>query len=91
MKLGWIAPVCVGLVLSGCQSGASTACHSKSEYQKATEAAPLQVPEGMDSPDMRGRLEIPEGEVGNKPVPRSEPCLDIPPDYFRKPEAGENP
>ena len=42
-----------GLLLSGCHivSRLNPDCHTRQEYQRAAQMAPLKVPSGLDSPN----------------------------------------
>jgi uncharacterized lipoprotein len=71
--------------LAACSSSKGR-CHKVREYQSATGAPRVQVPEGMQPLDDRLRLEVPPGEVNTTKVPESERCLDYPPRYFREAE-----
>ncbi len=75
--------------LAGCHpfSGLRPDCHRPQDYQRAVQVAPLQVPAGLDAPNVRGALVIP-AVSGNlvEPGPK-EHCLDEPPKYVPAPAA----
>ena len=57
-------------------------CHDVKPYMAAKSVAPLQIPAGLDAPDMGSSLKIPRL---NEPEPRKrsdkDPCLDEPPAF----------
>lgn len=69
------------LMLQGCRSIVGS-CHDPQAYQQAQSARPLQIPAGLEAPDTRNALVIPELEEP-APPPRKEgdECLDRPPSY----------
>jgi uncharacterized lipoprotein len=76
-----IASAIVVLALSACRA-LTGSCHDPAVYQQAQEAAPLKIPPGLEAPDTRNALKIPE--LGSPPPPprkEGEPCLDAPPKY----------
>ncbi len=77
------------LALSGCNvlPDAYSGCNEAQPYQSAKESDPLRVPAGADQPDTRNALKIP---VLKSPELPREPgtCLDHPPAYATKSEAG---
>ena len=71
------------LLLGGChlfRSGVES-CHKPQEYQHAASVAPLQVPAGLDAPNVQGALVIPVVENTPPPPGPRDPCLDEPPRY----------
>lgn len=73
------------LSLSGCGMFADdiASCNKPQPYQGSEELPPLQVPEGIDTPNTKGGMAIPavKGEPPARPAGR---CLDEPPDYYAK-------
>jgi uncharacterized lipoprotein len=69
--------------LSGCHSLRSlSSCHKPKPYMNDTSIAALQVPPGMDAPDMTNTLRIPAlNEPAPPPRKGKEPCLDEPPPF----------
>jgi hypothetical protein len=69
--------------LGGCFfGGGSKACHKPQEYHTSAEAPPLIVPEDLDPPERDGALVIGGGPRATEPIPKNQPCLEEPPDYF---------
>jgi uncharacterized lipoprotein len=56
-------------------------CHKPGAYVGAVSVAPLKVPPGLDAPDTRSALKIPDLNEPARPRAQSEPCLDEPPRY----------
>ena len=56
-------------------------CHVKQEFQQARQMTPLKVPEGLDSPNTKEALVIPEVESVAPPPGPKDACLDLPPRY----------
>jgi uncharacterized lipoprotein len=75
-------------LLCGCHivSRLNPDCHTKQEYQRATEVAPLRVPEGLDDPNTQGALVIPTVELAPPPPGPKDACLDLPPKYKPAPQ-----
>lgn len=73
--------VAVLLTLQGCRAIVGS-CHDPQAYQQAQSAKPLQIPAGLEAPDTRNALVIPEL---NEPAPparkEGDECLDRPPSY----------
>jgi hypothetical protein len=67
--------------VSGCRAFAAN-CEEPQEYQAAVSVPPLKVPEGLNAPQTRGALKIPEVAETAKPRGRGEPCLDEPPSFY---------
>jgi uncharacterized lipoprotein len=79
-----LAGLVISLVaLSGCHSLRSlSSCHQSKPYMKDTSIAALQIPAGMDPPDMTNTLRIPAlNEPAPPPRKGKEPCLDEPPPF----------
>ena len=80
------------IALAGCKSIMPSAdgCSEPQPYQAAGEIPPLVVPDGLDLPNTRGALRIPD--VATPPRPDDGRCLDYPPRYRTapaQPAAGE--
>jgi len=71
----------IGL-LSGCFFGGKPSCDKPQEYQASDTIEPLQVPDGLDSPDQSGALTIPPRSADAKKRQTDDPCLERPPDFF---------
>ncbi|MDW8260471.1 MAG: hypothetical protein RML32_13620 [Gammaproteobacteria bacterium] len=57
-------------------------CDERQPYESAESLPPLKVPPGLDAPDTRGALRIPELNEPEPPRPPGGPCLDAPPRYL---------
>ena len=70
------------LALSGCGLFKPTyeSCDETPAYAGARELPPLRVPEGVDAPETRNALKIPD--VATPERPRDVRCIDAPPPYF---------
>jgi uncharacterized lipoprotein len=56
-------------------------CAKPGGYEKAESIAPLRIPNGLQAPDTRGALKIPDlNEAAAAPLPAGQ-CLDTPPRY----------
>lgn len=81
---------------SGCnpfrRSSANTVCKGPEGYADSRTMPALQIPPGLESPDTRGALQVPDLKTPEPPPrKRSEGCLDEPPPYViakpKEPEA----
>ena len=74
--------VTVAIVLvAGCRSLGGS-CHDPQPYEQAQELPPLRIPPGLEAPDTRNALRIPElNEPEPPPRKPGDPCLDEPPRY----------
>jgi uncharacterized lipoprotein len=75
-------------LLCGCHaiiSRVNPDCHTRQEYQHATQVAALKVPEGLDSPNTQGALVIPTVGLAPPPPGPKDACLDLPPRYKAAP------
>lgn len=82
--------VLLALALQGCAlfGGGTPPCERPQEYHDAEAANPLVAPEGLETPQAFGNLEIPEGEVLEGQARRkSGDCLEVPP-QIAGPESG---
>ena len=70
------------LALSGCGLMKPTyeSCAETPRYAGARELPPLEVPEGVDAPDTRNALKIPDVASAERPLDGR--CVDAPPPYF---------
>jgi uncharacterized lipoprotein len=82
--------VALSVVLVGCKSLRGDACLKPGAYVSAQNAAPLKVPEGLDAPDTRAALRIPDLKAPAKPRAATAGCLDTPP-KFVEPKASRPP
>jgi uncharacterized lipoprotein len=74
--------VASSLVLaSGCKSLRTRSCNKSEPYAAAQDLQPLKIPPGLDSPDTRAALLIPELNEPEAPRAAEDPCLDEPPAF----------
>lgn len=68
-------------LLTGCRS--TPACSRPTQYTEAQarEMPPLRIPAGLEAPDTRGALRIPELTEPEAPLPPGVRCLEEPPRY----------
>lgn len=76
------------MVLTGCRvlGPSYERCDDVPPYAGAKEDPPLAIPEGLDAPDTRSALRIPQLDA--PPKPRDGRCTDTPPSYFPNREQG---
>ncbi|HEY7377305.1 MAG TPA: hypothetical protein VH542_01325 [Steroidobacteraceae bacterium] len=85
----WLAPLVVGAAaLAGCKS---TSCDAPPDYGTGESIPPLNVPAGLDAPDTRNALKVPELKTPDRPRTDVEGCLDAPPSYFPERTRGDFP
>jgi uncharacterized lipoprotein len=86
----------VALATSGCnpfrRNSANLVCKGPEGYADAQTLPSLQIPAGLESPDTRNALRIPDLSTPEPPPrKRSQGCLDEPPPYIiakpKEPEA----
>jgi hypothetical protein len=77
----WVAIAALLLALGGCTRIFSSNCNKPAAYASAQSVPPLQVPAGLDSPDRRAALKIPDLNQPDVPRAKGDPCLDEPPKY----------
>lgn len=80
-----IGALLAAALLAACNTFGA-ACTKPREYTNSESIPPLQVPAGLEAPDTRAALRIPELETPERPRAASEPCLDEPP-LFTTPRA----
>jgi len=68
------------LALGACRHGPA-ACTKPGVYAEAQSVPPLRIPTGLQAPDTRGALRIPELTEPEAPRAADSPCLDQPPRY----------
>lgn len=68
------------LLLGGCKSMTGS-CHKPHAYSDAKSLAPLQIPVGLDGPDTRAAVRIPELTEPEVPRGKKDPCLEEPPKF----------
>lgn len=76
-----ILVVAMALVAAGCGAIAPAydRCDKPAPYANAEEAPPLVVPEGVEAPNTRNALRIPEITAVEKPLDGR--CVDTPPSF----------
>ncbi|HEY1726526.1 MAG TPA: hypothetical protein VGF89_13970 [Steroidobacteraceae bacterium] len=85
-------------LLSGCtlwnrtfHRGRSAAnCTEKPFTGNTASAPPLKVPEGLSAPDTRNAVKIPDLGPQAREMPKLQPCLALPPNFFAKAPAPAN-
>jgi uncharacterized lipoprotein len=80
--------IAAAMLMSGCHivSRLNPDCHVRQEYQQASQAEPLKVPDGLDKPNTQGALVIPTVELAPPPPGPKDACLDLPPRYIPAPQ-----
>jgi uncharacterized lipoprotein len=77
-----LSVVLAASTLAGCKSGKKTLCRqSNKDYVGAKELPPLKAPPGLEAPDTRNALKVPELKTPERPRGRDEACLDTPPPF----------
>jgi uncharacterized lipoprotein len=66
-------------------------CHKPGVYASAQSVRPLKVPAGLDAPDTRAALRVPELNEPERVRGPGEPCLDEPPRYVAPKPSGPPP
>jgi len=66
-------------------------CHKPAVYMEAESIPPLVVPAGLDAPDTKGALKVPDLAQPDRPRGPNEPCLDAPPRYTAPPARAVRP
>ena len=90
MRVIWLPRMFAALALvalCGCHffhrhSGKNNTCNDPQRYANAQSIAPLKTPIGLNAPDTKGALHIPDlNQPPPPPRTRSDPCLDSPPSF----------
>lgn len=78
-------------VLSGCGMfrGSSSDCRDTAVYAGAESVEALKIPAGLQAPDTRNALKVPDLNVPEAPRPAGARCLDAPPPYAAPPKPVE--
>ena len=87
--------VLVLLALGSCKTlhhvAHDESCNKPQPYMRATSIPPLNIPQGLDSPDTSHALDVPKlDEPAAPPRRASDPCLYSPPS-FNVPQANARP
>jgi uncharacterized lipoprotein len=67
--------------LVGCKSGKVSCRQSNKDYVGAKEMPPLKAPPGLETPDTRNSLKVPDLNTPERVRGRDEACLDTPPPF----------
>ena len=91
-RIGFCLMTAALLTSSGCSwmhRNRVSSCRELTVVDQANTAAPLRVPPGLDAPDTRNAIKVPELSEPEKPRRPTDPCLSRPPTYKieAKPEA----
>jgi uncharacterized lipoprotein len=77
-----VLAICVATLTAGCgMFRPDRSCQKTQPYESSKSIARLKVPPGMDAPDTRDSLVVPEVAAPEAPRSRSDACLDVPPSY----------
>ena len=76
-----LASLLAAALLNGCKSGGPVCKQTNKAYVGAKEAPPLKAPPGLEAPDTRNALKVPELNTPERPRGKDEPCLDAPPPF----------
>jgi uncharacterized lipoprotein len=82
-----LAALVVAMSLAGCRS---LSCDAPPSYGNDSSIPPLEVPLGLDAPDTRNALKIPDLNEPERPRTGKDRCLDEPPSYFPDGRVGES-
>jgi len=72
------------VLLSGCHwmhRNRVSSCRETTVVTEARNLPPLKVPPGLDAPDTRNAIKVPELNEPERPRDPREPCLSQPPSY----------
>jgi uncharacterized lipoprotein len=68
-------------VLPGCKRMFASSCSKPQAYAQAQSLPPLRIPVGLDGPDTRAALKIPDLNEPEAPRGPKDPCLVDPPAF----------
>jgi uncharacterized lipoprotein len=74
-----IAALSLSLLLGGCKHLVGDNCNKPQAYANARDLPPLRIPVGLDGPDTRSALRIPELTEPEAPRDPKGACLESPP------------
>jgi hypothetical protein len=81
-KIVLIVTLCAGFaVLPGCKRLFASNCSKPQAYADAQSLPPLRIPVGLDGPDTRAALKIPDLNEPEAPRGPKDPCLVDPPAF----------
>ena len=95
LVLALLAVLATTLTIAGCNpfrrhSSAEEVCKEPEAYAQAKEAKVLTIPAGLESPDTRSALRIPDLSTAEPPArKKGQGCLDEPPAYTLPPKPKE--
>jgi hypothetical protein len=89
LRLFGAALLVLAASLTGCRSTAS--CSEPSDTGSDASIPPLEIPAGLEPPDTRNALKIPELTEPERPRTEAEGCLEQPPSYFPDRRVGDVP
>jgi hypothetical protein len=76
------AVLCAGFaVLPGCKRLFASTCNKPQLYAQAQSLPPLRIPVGLDGPDTRAAMKIPDLNEPEAPRGVNDPCLQEPPAF----------
>jgi uncharacterized lipoprotein len=76
------AALCVSFaILPGCGRLFARSCSKPQVYAEAQSLPPLRIPVGLDGPDTRAALKIPDLNEPEAPRGPKDPCLEEPPAF----------
>jgi uncharacterized lipoprotein len=68
-------------VLPGCKRLFASTCNKPQAYAAAQSLPPLRIPVGLDGPDTRASMKIPDLNEPEAPRGPKDPCLQEPPAF----------
>ena len=71
----------LAVAVTGCKSGKVGCRQSNKDYVGAKEMPPLKAPPGLETPDTRNSLKVPDLNTPERVRGREEACLDTPPPF----------
>ena len=86
MARALLAGIALAWWLSGCSRNVGLTCEDQERYLGSEEAAPLQIPEDLDTPDQTEALRVPGSEEGDEGpgIPTYGPCTESPPEFYQE-------
>jgi uncharacterized lipoprotein len=88
ISMRWLVLILLVLPLASCGFfKRSSDCDRPGGYESAVNLPPLKVPAGMDAPDTRASMPIPDISAPEKPRQPGDRCLDLPPRYNPQPDS----
>jgi hypothetical protein len=90
-SLRWILVAALLLGVAGCGRVFSSNCSKPAAYASAHSLPPLKIPVGLDAPDRRAAMKIPDLREPEAPRAPGDPCLDEPPKYSSSSNLGTAP